>query len=311
MAFTLHRSSVGKLPIGLLESLTKCNSSSVHVTRHALQRRNITIEQLDSKKDSMSTCHGHHGLRTLILLCSQTEGRDFGFRYFSRLPFVLSPANHLATGWAGFTVARRLDPKKYQAVVVSPRSYFVFTPLLASTSVGTLEFRTALEPVRSRRQQVEFFQGWADSVDFANKHITIEETVEDPRQSLAPTGNHDRSKEEKEKEKEKGKLFGLKYDKLVITVGCYSQTFGTPGVRENALFLKDVGDARKIRNRLLTCFETASLPTTSDQMRQHLLNFAIVGGGREYITNFTMIEQSIRGTKVRCQLQLRLHCLLR
>jgi NADH dehydrogenase FAD-containing subunit len=188
---------------------------------------------------------------------------------------------HLPSGWAGFTVARRLDPRKYQAVVVSPRSYFVFTPLLASTSVGTLEFRTALEPVRSRRQQVEFFQGWADSVDFANKCITVEETVEDPRQSLAPTGNHDRSKEQMKLKEEKGKLFGLKYDKLVVTVGCYSQTFGTPGVKEHALFLKDVGDARKIRNRLLTCFETASLPTTSQTMKKHLLNFAIVGGGRK------------------------------
>jgi NADH dehydrogenase FAD-containing subunit len=178
-------------------------------------------------------------------------------------------------------VAHRLDPKKYQAVVVSPRSYFVFTPLLASTSVGTLEFRTALEPVRSRRRDVEFFQGWADTVDFANKTITVEETVEDPRQSLAPTGDQRVKTDNKAQKKKTGKLFGLKYDKLVVTVGCYSQTFGTPGVREHALFLKDVGDARKIRNRLLTCFETASLPTTSEQMKKYLLNFAVVGGGRE------------------------------
>jgi NADH dehydrogenase FAD-containing subunit len=172
-------------------------------------------------------------------------------------------------------------------VVVSPRSYFVFTPLLASTSVGTLEFRTALEPVRSRRREVEFFQGWADVVDFANRTITVEETVEDPRQSLAPTGDNDRTKaDNKVQKKKKGKLFELKYDKLVVTVGCYSQTFGTPGVREHALFLKDVGDARKIRNRLLTCFETASLPTTSEEMKKYLLNFAVVGGGRESSLHF-------------------------
>jgi len=71
----------------------------------------------------------------------------------------------------------------------------------------------------------------------------------------------------------------LGYDKLIVTVGCYSQTFGTPGVREHAYFLKDVGDARKIRNRLLACFEGAALPTTSDEMRRQLLTFAVVGGG--------------------------------
>lgn len=51
------------------------------------------------------------------------------------------------------------------------------------------------------------------------------------------------------------------------------------GVREHAHFLKDVGDARRIRNRLLSCFEIASLPTTSSRMRDILLNFAVVGGG--------------------------------
>ncbi|ORY04258.1 pyridine nucleotide-disulfide oxidoreductase-domain-containing protein [Clohesyomyces aquaticus] len=191
----------------------------------------------------------------------------------------------LGSGWAGYTIARQLDPKKFQAVVVSPRSYFAFTPLLASTAVGTLEFRTALEPIRGRRTKFEYFQGWADGVDFKNKTVAIEEAVDDPTQSLAPTRERhaNKTKHEREVEKvreaKKGTLFNLSYDKLVITVGCYSQTFNTPGVRENAYFLKDVGDARRIRNRLLACFEAAALPTTSDEMRQNLLNFAIVGGG--------------------------------
>ncbi|KAG9691446.1 FAD/NAD(P)-binding domain-containing protein, partial [Aureobasidium melanogenum] len=191
----------------------------------------------------------------------------------------------LGSGWAGYTLARDLDPKKYQVVVVSPRSYFVFTPLLASTSTGTLEFRTALEPVRSRRTKVEFLQGWADSVDFASKTLKVEEAVENPWQAMALTGDGREDQNAKQLEKErgvkakKGKVFEMNYDKLVVAVGCYSQTFGTPGVKEHAYFLKDVGDARKIRNRMLSCFETASLPTTSEEMKKQLLNFAVVGGG--------------------------------
>ncbi|KAF1949306.1 FAD/NAD(P)-binding domain-containing protein [Byssothecium circinans] len=191
----------------------------------------------------------------------------------------------LGSGWGGYTAAKNLDPAKYQVVVVSPRSYFAFTPLLASTSVGTLEFRTALEPVRTRRTNIDFFQGWADSVDFKNKKISIEEAVEDPSSSVALTQDRhaNQTKEQRQHERKieakKGKLFELTYDKLIITVGCYSQTFGTPGVKEHAFFLKDVGDARRIRNRLLACFEAAALPTTSDEMRRHLLSFAVVGGG--------------------------------
>ena len=75
------------------------------------------------------------------------------------------------------------------------------------------------------------------------------------------------------------RLFDLSYDRLVLAVGCYSQTFNTPGVREYAHFLKDVGDARSIRRRILACYEAAALPTTPVAVRKQLLNFAVVGGG--------------------------------
>ena len=69
--------------------------------------------------------------------------------------------------------------------------------------------------------------------------------------------------------------FELPYDKLVIAVGAYNQSepspagtytfslgevltawrpaFNVPGVKEHAHFLKDIGDARKIRARVLEC----------------------------------------------------------
>lgn len=123
---------------------------------------------------------------------------------------------------------------------MSPRSYFAFTPLLASTSVGTLEFRTALEPIRTRRSNLNYFQGWADAVDFKNKKITIEEAVEDQASSQALVEDRHSGETEgqrlkrREVEAQKGTLFDLPYDKLIVTVGCYSQTFGTPGVKEHA-----------------------------------------------------------------------------
>ncbi|KAF3913556.1 hypothetical protein ABW20_dc0104686 [Dactylellina cionopaga] len=176
----------------------------------------------------------------------------------------------LGSGWAGFTLSRQLDKKKYETTVVSPRSYFVFTPLLASTAVGTLEFRTTLEPIRGRNAGVEYLQGWADDVNFDRKTITVEALASQTASgsSVDPAAS-----------KKKGDVFEVPYDKLIVAVGCYSQTFGTKGVRENALFLKDVGDARKIRRRILECFEMASLPTTSEYLKKQLLNFAIVGGG--------------------------------
>ncbi len=43
-----------------------------------------------------------------------------------------------------------------------------------------------------------------------------------------------------------------------MSVGSYNATFGTQGVKEHALFLKDVSDARAIRWKILSLFETAN-----------------------------------------------------
>ena len=187
----------------------------------------------------------------------------------------------------GYTLSRRLSPQKYKVTVVSPRSYFVFTPLLNSTASGTLEFRTAIEPVRDKHlPHVEFLQGWADGLDLGSKTVTVEENLLGAGRKITSVGDgrvegsrQVREQNQAKQPEKKGKLLDIQYDKLVITVGCYSNTFGTKGVRENAFFMKDIGGARAIRKRILECFEVASLPTTHPELRKQLLHFAIVGGG--------------------------------
>ncbi|KAK4456141.1 pyridine nucleotide-disulfide oxidoreductase-domain-containing protein [Podospora aff. communis PSN243] len=201
----------------------------------------------------------------------------------------------LGSGWAGYAFANTLDPAKYERIVVSPRSYFVFTPLLASTAVGTLEFRSVLEPVR-RLPGVKFYQGWADDIDFARKTVRAEANTADDLASktiVLPAGSGNYPKPPGSK----GETFDVPYDKLVIACGSYSQTFGVDGVREHAHFLRDIGDSRRIRLRVLSLFEQcahqdAELADTTtqdagahraghltDEDRRSLLHFAVVGGG--------------------------------
>jgi len=172
----------------------------------------------------------------------------------------------LGSGWAGYALGRELKSSKVSRNLISPRSHFVFTPLLASTAVGTLEFRAAIEPVR-RLGLDNFYQAWASDIDFTRKTILLEanSNPEAGARTDAPL--------------EKGAEFEVEYDKLVLAVGCYSQTFNTKGVKEHACFLRDVGDARLIRQKVLNAFEKAALPTTSDAERKKLLHFAVVGGG--------------------------------
>lgn len=69
------------------------------------------------------------------------------------------------------------------------------------------------------------------------------------------------------------------FDMLVVGVGAENATFGIPGVRENSCFLKEVGDAQKIRKRIMDCCETATFKDQSPEERKRLLHMVVVGGG--------------------------------
>ena len=47
----------------------------------------------------------------------------------------------MGTGWGGYNLSRKIDTSIYDLTVISPRNHFIFTPLLPSAAVGTLEFR--------------------------------------------------------------------------------------------------------------------------------------------------------------------------
>ena len=73
--------------------------------------------------------------------------------------------------------------------------------------------------------------------------------------------------------------FEVTYDKLVVTVGAQTNTFGIPGVREYCCFLKQVEDARRIRGAIVNCFERANLPSLTEEERRGVLTFAVIGAG--------------------------------
>lgn len=196
----------------------------------------------------------------------------------------------LGSGWGGYTISRRLSSKKYDCTVISPRSYFVFTPLLTETAAGALDPNHVVEPVRDGRTPLTFLQAAARGVDFKRKVVTCEASVVSSYVTQSSRVEENEEKydegpegqiEEKEhrREWEQGQMIEVPFDKLVVAVGCVSRTFKTPGVRENAMFFKDVGDAKRVKRRVLECFELASMPHTSAEMKQWLLHFAIIGGG--------------------------------
>lgn len=160
----------------------------------------------------------------------------------------------LGSGFAAFMMLKQIDVRSYDVTLVSPRNHFLFTPLLPSTTVGTVELRSIIEPIRRARKGTRYLQGEATDLDTERHIVTCRSS--DP-----------------------GITFELEYDILAIAVGADNNTFGIRGVAENALFLKELNDARTIRERVIACLELADVPGITDERRAQLLHFVVVGGG--------------------------------
>lgn len=117
-------------------------------------------------------------------------------------------------------------------------------------SPHSIFIRTVLGP------KGEYFQAKARALDTDNKRILCESV-------------HDNEE------------FELEYDKLVISVGVKTNTFGIETIQEGngIYFLKHLFHARNIRNNIIDSFEKAEIPDMSDAERKRLLSFVVVGGG--------------------------------
>lgn len=105
----------------------------------------------------------------------------------------------LGSGWGSVAMLKALNPEDYHVTVVSPVNYFLFTPMLPSATVGTLELRSLVEPIRRiiRRASGHFLKAEAVDVELSEKLLEVAQT------------------------NSKGEVsrFYLPYDKLVLAVG--------------------------------------------------------------------------------------------
>lgn len=105
----------------------------------------------------------------------------------------------LGSGWGSVAILKTLNPEDYHVTVVSPVNYFLFTPMLPSATVGTLELRSLLEPIRRivSRAKGHFLKAEAVDVELSEKLLEVSQTNAQGEECH----------------------FYLPYDKLVLGVG--------------------------------------------------------------------------------------------
>ena len=117
----------------------------------------------------------------------------------------------LSSGWAALNALRKCASAGRSVVVVSPRPHFLYTPLLASSSVGTITLRSACEPLRGL---VESAAGRCAGATFVRADAR---EVDTGSKTVRATADAD------------GMELEISYDKLIVAVGSQPNTFDTGG----------------------------------------------------------------------------------
>ncbi len=192
-------------------------------------------------------------------------------------------------GFAGLYTALGLDSalgyhSKLDLTVIDRNNFFLFPPLLPSAAVGTIEMQQVTYPFRRifETTNITFKKGAVISINPNERRVRMHVHLNDDMAQEKPESSGQ----------------DIEYDYLVLAPGSVSQTFNTKGVDENALFLRELEDTMRVRNRIIECFEAAA--TASDKVLQRqLLRFAIVGGGPTGVEIATEIRDLIHEVLLR------------
>ncbi len=153
-------------------------------------------------------------------------------------------------GFAGLQMAKKIDSRLYQTVLIDKVNYYQFQPLMYQVATAGLEPSSISYPLRKNFQNKKNFHVRtceAESVDSISKTLYTS-------------------------------IGTITYDYLVIATGCDTNYFGNDSLKDTTFALKSVSEAILMRNRILKSFEDA-LSLNSEEELKKRLNFVIVGGG--------------------------------
>jgi NADH:ubiquinone reductase (H+-translocating) len=172
----------------------------------------------------------------------------------------------IGAGFAGWWAARAAARGAVDVTILDRNNYHTFLPLLYQVAAAEVEPEEIVYPVRSMmrpHRNIYFALADVDGVDLDSKIVTAGKQQFD-------------------------------YDYLVIASGSRSNFLGIKGAEEHSFPLKSLEQGGAIRNRILCCFERASLELDPD-VRRRILTFAIVGGGPTGVEYAGALSELIRG----------------
>jgi NADH dehydrogenase len=179
----------------------------------------------------------------------------------------------LGGGFGGLFTALHLEKRlprdgSVEVTLVNRENFFLFTPMLHEVAASDIDVTHIVSPIRSLLKRTSFFCGDVAGVDLDRRHAVV---------SHGGTG-HEHT---------------LEYDHLVLALGSITNFYGLPGLESHALTMKSLGDALRIRNRLIAHLEEADGEPDA-AVRSPLLSFVVAGGGFAGVETMAAVNGFVR-----------------
>ena len=153
-------------------------------------------------------------------------------------------------GFGGIELAKKLKDKPVEVLMVDKNNYHTFQPLLYQVAMGDIEADSIAFPIRKI---------FGDQKNFAFRMANVEQINPESNTITTDIGE-------------------IAYDYLVIATGSTTNFFGNEELAKRTMPMKSIPEALNLRSLILQNIEKAII-TESQEEKEALLNFVVVGGG--------------------------------
>jgi NADH dehydrogenase len=169
--------------------------------------------------------------------------------------------------YAALRLSKKLRSTEAEVTVVDPQPHMTYQPFLPEAAAGNISPRHSVVPLRRELRRCHVLAGEVIRIEHARKVATVQPITGPPRE--------------------------VPYDHVVVVPGSVSRTLPIPGLRENAVGFKTIGEAIWLRNRVLDRLDVA-VTTLDKAVRERALTFVFVGGGYAGIEALAEMEDMAR-----------------
>ena len=169
--------------------------------------------------------------------------------------------------YAALRLSKKLRSTEAEVLVVDPQPHMTYQPFLPEAAAGNISPRHSVVPLRRELRRCVVLAGEVTKLEHSRKVATVQPIIGPARE--------------------------VPYDHVVVAPGSVSRSLPIPGLRENAIGFKTIGEAIYLRNKVLEQLDVAA--TTADAAtRTRALTFVFVGGGYAGIEALAEMEDMAR-----------------